>query len=74
MLLNYTDFQGQKTWLHYDTKWYVDRVTDARGAYDGDPDHSTYYTRGNASNSIGEITQIRASRHYHNQLRLLFEW
>ena len=59
MLLNYTDFQGHKTWLHYDTKWYVDRVTDARGAYDGDPDHSTYYTRGNASNSIGEITQIK---------------
>jgi RHS repeat-associated protein len=58
-LLNYTDFQGHQTWLHYDTNWYVDRVTDARGAYDGDPTHSTYYAHGDPRyGGIGEVLSI----------------
>src|SRR5947207_3644726 len=45
MLTNYTDFQGQTTWIHYNTNWYIDRVTDARGTGDGDLNHKTDYTR-----------------------------
>jgi RHS repeat-associated protein len=60
MLLNYTDFQNHTTWLHYDTQWYVDRVTDARGAYDGDPAHTTWYERG------AEIGQIKKITHQDN--------
>jgi Domain of unknown function (DUF6531) len=29
-LLNYSDFQNHTTWLHYDSNWYVDRVTDGK--------------------------------------------
>ena len=54
-LKTYTDFQGRTTWLHYDTNWYVDRVTDARGRFDGDPEHSTLYDHGP---DIGEIRTI----------------
>jgi RHS repeat-associated protein len=48
-LLNYTDFQGQTTYLGYDANWYVNSVQDANY-------HTTYYTRGP---NIGEITQIQ---------------
>jgi hypothetical protein len=59
MLKNYTDFQGQRTWIHYNTNWYIDRVTDARGTGDGDPNHTTSYTRGpTPPQGIGQITRI----------------
>ncbi len=59
MLKNYTDFKGQTTWIRYNTNWYIDRVTDARGTGDGDPNHTTNYTRGPAPpQGIGQITQI----------------
>jgi RHS repeat-associated protein len=58
-LLNYSDFQGHTTWLHYNPNWYVDRVTDARGTNDGDPNHSTSYARGSPPPSgIGEILSV----------------
>src|SRR3984893_12717623 len=51
-LINYTDYAGHTTWLHYGERLYpgcgfIISVTDARGAYDGDPNHTTTYTRGN---------------------------
>src|SRR6266550_4673267 len=59
MLKNYTDFKGQTTWIRYNTNWYIDRVTDARGTGDGDPNHTTNYTRGPAPPSgIGQILTI----------------
>jgi RHS repeat-associated protein len=63
-LLNFTDFQGHTTWLGYDRgnnneKWYVNSVTDARGTSEGDPNHTTTYTRGPAPpNGIGQILTI----------------
>ena len=59
-LKSYTDFQGHKTWIGYDPlKWYVTSVTDARGAYEGDPSHTTTYERGPAPpTGIGQITKI----------------
>ena len=59
MLKNYTDFQGKTTWIHYNTNWYIDGVTDARGTEEGDPNHTTNYTRGPAPpQGIGQITRI----------------
>src|SRR3984893_7835621 len=51
-LINYTDYAGHTPWLHYGERLYpgcgfIISVTDARGAYDGDPNHTTTYTRGN---------------------------
>jgi RHS repeat-associated protein len=53
MLLNYTDFQGHTTYLHYDANWYIDQVTDANG-------HTTSYQRGAppSQGGIGQITRI----------------
>ena len=62
---SYTDFQGHTTWLEYDTHWYVNSVTDARGSGAGDPNYTTSYTRGPPPNAypgpkgIGQITQIK---------------
>ena len=36
-LVNYTDFQGNRTQLEYDGNWYVNSVTDANGTAPGDP-------------------------------------
>ena len=58
-LRSYTDFQGHRTWLGYDSNWYVNSVTDARGTSEGDPNHTTTYTRGDPRyGGIGEILSI----------------
>jgi YD repeat-containing protein len=58
-LLSYTDFQNHTTWLHYDANWYVDKVTDARGTNEGDPNYTTTYLRGPAPpQGIGQIKKI----------------
>jgi RHS repeat-associated protein len=51
-LRSYTDFQNHTTQLGYDANWFVNSITDANT-------HTTYYTRGAAPNSIGEITQVK---------------
>ncbi|HEX9423715.1 MAG TPA: RHS repeat-associated core domain-containing protein [Pyrinomonadaceae bacterium] len=52
MLLNYTDFRGQTTYLGYDANWYINSVRDTNN-------HTSSYTRGAPPpNGIGEITQI----------------
>jgi YD repeat-containing protein len=63
-LLNYTDFQGHRTWFHYNSDWYIDHATDARGTSDGDPNYTTYYNRGPSPDAypgprgIGQITRV----------------
>lgn len=49
-LQNYTDFQGNTTYLGYDANWYVNSVRDANN-------HTVSYTRGPPA-GIGQITQI----------------
>jgi RHS repeat-associated protein len=53
MLKWYSDFQGNKTYLHYNPNWYIDTVTDANG-------NATQYERGNPpwQGGIGEIKTI----------------
>ncbi len=48
-LLWFTDFEGHTTWIDYGLSGngFITSVTDANGASDGDPAHSTIYTRGN---------------------------
>jgi RHS repeat-associated protein len=59
MLLSYTDFEAHTTWLGYDSNWYVNSVTDARGSGPGDQNYTTNYTRGPATpQGIGQITRI----------------
>jgi RHS repeat-associated protein len=52
MLLQYTDFRNQSTYLGYDPNWYVNSVTDANL-------HTTSYQRGlPPPQGIGEILRI----------------
>jgi RHS repeat-associated protein len=59
-LINYTDFLGHTTWIDYGTSGngFSTSVTDARGASDGDPSHTTIYTRGDPSVCIGNVCQF----------------
>ena len=58
----YTDFLGLQentTWLGYDSHWYVNSVTDARGSGPGDASYTTTYTRGPPPpQGIGQIKKI----------------
>src|SRR4029453_12228768 len=59
MLLSYTDFEARTNWLGYDSNWYVNSVTDARGSGPGDQNYTTNYPRGPAPpQGIGQITRI----------------
>jgi YD repeat-containing protein len=55
MLLSYTDFQGNTTYLEYDANWFVKYVRDARSSGPTDARYMTTYERGP---SIGEVTKM----------------
>ena len=59
---SYTDYTAvprRTTYFGYDTNWYVNSVTDARGSGLGDPNYTTAYVRGSPPPiGIGEIKKI----------------